>query len=151
MPWRRGIEAAGYTVHNPPWILLRGLTREAAHWGGFINAFADAQRGARVVAPDLPGNGVLHRAESPATVRGMVEACRAELAAQGVRPPFRVLAMSLGAMVATEWARQAPHEVQACVLMLPGVGEQAVPVRVRVAVAIALTPMLSGVFKPAPE
>ena len=35
--------------------------------------------------------------------------------------------------------------VQACVLMLPGVGEQAVPVRVRVAVAMALTPMLSGV------
>lgn len=117
MPWRRGIEVAGDTVHNPPWILLRGLTREAAHWGGFINAFADAQRGARVVAPDLPGNGVLHRAESPATVRGMVEACRAELAAQAVRPPFRVLAMSLGAMVATEWARLAPSELAGCVLI----------------------------------
>ncbi|WP_034693852.1 alpha/beta fold hydrolase [Acidovorax sp. NO-1] len=102
---------------HPPWILLRGLTREAAHWGDFVSAFENALLGARVVAPDLPGNGLLHRAVSPATVRGMVEACRAQLAAHGLRPPFRVLAMSLGAMVATEWARVAPGELAGCVLI----------------------------------
>lgn len=100
-----------------PWILLRGLTREAAHWGAFADAFEHALPGARVVAQDLPGNGLLHRAVSPATVRGMVDGCRAELAAQGVQPPFRVLAMSLGAMVATEWARVAPEELVGCVLI----------------------------------
>ena len=103
-------------MHHP-WILLRGLTREAAHWGSFADAFRHALPGARVVAQDLPGNGLLHRAVSPATVRGMVDSCRAELAAQGVRPPFRVLAMSLGAMVATEWARVAPEELVGCVLI----------------------------------
>lgn len=103
-------------MHHP-WILLRGLTREAAHWGSFVEAFEHALPGARVVVQDLPGNGLLHRAVSPATVRGMVDACRAQLAAQGVRPPFRVLAMSLGAMVATEWARVAPEELVGCVLI----------------------------------
>ena len=90
-------------MHHP-WILLRGLTREAAHWGSFVEAFEHALPGARVVVQDLPGNGLLHRAVSPATVRGMVDA-------------FRVLAMSLGAMVATEWARVAPEELVGCVLI----------------------------------
>ena len=101
----------------PTWIFLRGLTRESAHWGVFATEFENALPGARVVPLDLPGNGRLHRTPSPTTVRGMVECCRAELAAQGVRPPFWVLAMSLGAMVATDWAQLAPDEVAGCVLI----------------------------------
>lgn len=100
-----------------PWILLRGLTRERAHWGSFAQAFERAVPGAPVVALDLPGNGQRHREQSPAAVRGMVECCRAELAAQGLRPPFGMLAMSLGAMVAVEWARVAPGELARCVLV----------------------------------
>lgn len=100
-----------------PWILLRGLTRERAHWGTFVQAFEHALPGAQVVALDLPGNGLLHRERSPAAVRGMVECCRAQLAAQGLRPPFGMLAMSLGAMVAVEWTRMAPGELARCVLV----------------------------------
>jgi pimeloyl-ACP methyl ester carboxylesterase len=99
------------------WILLRGLTREAAHWGRFADDFQHAWQEARVVALDLPGNGQLHVRHSPLTVQGMVAACRAELARQGVRPPFRLFAMSLGAMVATEWARTAPADILGCVLV----------------------------------
>ena len=101
----------------PTWILLRGLTRERAHWGSFAQAFERGLPGTRVVTLDLPGNGLRHRERSPATVRGMVESCRAQLAAQGLRPPFGMLAMSLGAMVATEWARVAPGELARCVLV----------------------------------
>lgn len=99
------------------WILLRGLTREAAHWGAFADRFAEAVPGDQVMALDLPGNGEFHAVESPLSVRGMVQACRAELARRAVAPPFHLLAMSLGAMVATEWARVAPHEVAGCVLI----------------------------------
>ncbi len=99
------------------WILLRGLTREAAHWGGFPAVFQRAMPTARIVTPDLPGNGQRHREASPATVAGMVAACRAELARQGIAPPVHLLAMSLGAMVATEWARVAPEELVGCVLI----------------------------------
>jgi pimeloyl-ACP methyl ester carboxylesterase len=101
----------------PTWIFLRGLTRESAHWGAFATAFENALPGTRVVPLDLPGNGRLHRMPSPTTVRGMAKCCRAELAAQGVRPPFWVLAMSLGAMVATDWALLAPDELAGCVLI----------------------------------
>lgn len=99
------------------WILLRGLTREAAHWGGFAGDFQSALPQARVLALDLPGNGQLHARQSPLTVQGMVAACRAELARQGVHPPFYLFAMSLGAMVATEWARMAPADISGCVLV----------------------------------
>ena len=39
------------------WILLRGLTREASHWGAFAGDFQTALPQAQVVALDLPGNG----------------------------------------------------------------------------------------------
>lgn len=101
----------------PGWIFLRGLTRESAHWGGFVGDFERAMPGHSVTALDLPGNGLLHALRSPASVAGMVAACRGELARRGMAPPYYLLAMSLGAMVATEWARVAPHEVRGCVLI----------------------------------
>ena len=100
-----------------PWILLRGLTRESAHWGGFADDFRRAWPEAQVVTLDLPGNGQFHARPSPLSVPDMVAACRAELARQGVQPPFRLFAMSLGAMVATEWARSAPEDIAGCVLV----------------------------------
>ena len=104
---------------RPPrqWILLRGLTREAAHWGAFAEGFAQSVPSDAVLALDLPGNGEFHHLASPWSVQGMVQACRAELARRAVAPPYHLLAMSLGAMVATEWARVAPHEVAGCALI----------------------------------
>ena len=99
------------------WILLRGLTREAAHWGRFADDFRRAWPEAQVVTLDLPGNGPFHARPSPPSLPDMVTACRAEQARQGVRPPFRLFAMSLGAMVATEWARSAPEDIGGCVLV----------------------------------
>ena len=101
----------------PTWVLLRGLTREAAHWGCFADDFASAWPGSTVITLDLPGNGQCHRQASPASVAGMVAAARAELVRRGVAPPYHLLALSLGAMVATEWARVVPDEVQGSVLI----------------------------------
>lgn len=99
------------------WLLLRGLTRETAHWGGFVDALQRAMPPARVIALDLPGNGQLHAMRSPTTIAAMVAWCRAELARRGVRGPVHLLAMSLGGMVATEWAYRAPQELAGCVLI----------------------------------
>jgi pimeloyl-ACP methyl ester carboxylesterase len=99
------------------WIFLRGLTREAAHWGGFPDTFAHALPDAKVIMLDLPGNGANHHQRSPWSVTGMAQACRSELARRGIEPPYHLLAMSLGAMVATEWARAVPAEVAGCVLI----------------------------------
>jgi len=100
------------------WVLLRGLTREAGHWGAFpdlLRAWLPAN--ARIVALDLPGNGRLNQARSPAQIEATMQSCRQQLQALGMPLPYRLLAMSLGAMVAVEWASQHPVELAGCVLV----------------------------------
>lgn len=101
----------------PPWILLRGLTRDARHWGAFAQQLQAREPQARVMALDLPGNGLRHAEPSAARIEDAAQWCRAQLKAQGVAPPYRLLAMSLGAMVAVAWAQQAPQELSRCVLI----------------------------------
>ncbi|HKX42240.1 MAG TPA: alpha/beta hydrolase, partial [Burkholderiaceae bacterium] len=110
---------AGDAASQPPlpWVLLRGLTREQRHWGRFVAVLQAAEPAARIVTLDLPGNGVLHRERSPTRVEAMAEHCRQALQARGVAPPYRVLAMSLGAMVATALAMQRPQDIATLVLI----------------------------------
>ena len=100
-----------------PWILLRGLTREAGHWGEFVPLLREAVAPHAVLTPDLPGNGLRWAERSAATVPALMEAVRAELAAQGLHPPYRLLGMSLGAMACVAWAERHADEVEAMVLV----------------------------------
>jgi pimeloyl-ACP methyl ester carboxylesterase len=95
------------------WVLLRGWAREARHWGRFPAELARALPGARIAAHDLPGNGRHAAMRTPTTIAAMVEELRRE------RPetPVHLLGLSLGAMVAIEWARSHPDEVAGCVLV----------------------------------
>ncbi len=104
------------------WILLRGLTRERRHWGAFPAQLQAALPGARVIALDLPGNGVLNTLRSPSTVAAMVQPLRAELQRQGIAPPWQLLAMSLGGMVAIDWAARYPNEIAGAVLINTSAG-----------------------------
>ncbi len=99
------------------WIFLRGLTREARHWGDFPATFCAALPDAEIITLDLPGNGRLHRMTSPHSVEVMAATCRAELRSRGIPPPYHILAMSLGAIVAAAWAAEQPREIAACVLI----------------------------------
>ena len=107
----------GHNTDAAHWIFLRGLTRESRHWGHFAPQFEAALPGSRVIALDLPGNGRLHQQRSATRVQAMVESCRAQLRARQIEPPYRLLAMSLGAMVAVAWASKHPHEVATQVLI----------------------------------
>ena len=99
------------------WVLLRGLTRESGHWGAFPDMLRARLPGARVLAIDLPGNGRLNQERSPASIEATMQACRQQMTASGHAPPFHLLAMSLGAMVAVEWACRHPEELAGCVLI----------------------------------
>ncbi len=99
------------------WILLRGLTREARHWGDFPARLRAAFTDATIHTPDLPGNGRLHAQASPASVGAMTEHCRAQLRAAGIAPPYRLFALSLGGMVAVDWLMRHPDEIEAGVLV----------------------------------
>jgi pimeloyl-ACP methyl ester carboxylesterase len=99
------------------WVLMRGLTRESAHWGDFPARLAAAMPDARIVLVDLPGAGVLRQQRCPLSVAAMVDACREQLRAAQVAGPCHLLGLSMGGMVATAWAMAHPAEVAACVLV----------------------------------
>ncbi|AKZ63898.1 hydrolase [Herbaspirillum hiltneri N3] len=100
-----------------PWILLRGLMRETRHWGDFPRILATHVPAADIVMLDLPGNGSLYRQRSPDSVHHMSEACRRQLQERGIAPPYNLLALSLGAMVACDWATRHAGEIEKAVLI----------------------------------
>ncbi|GAB6851028.1 alpha/beta fold hydrolase [Paraburkholderia kururiensis] len=99
------------------WILLRGLTREARHWGGLPDVLRDTLAARDVYALDLPGNGTFARLRSPLEVADMVGFVRLALLQAGKTGPFNVLAMSLGGMVAADWATRHPADIARLVLV----------------------------------
>ncbi|GAB2894423.1 alpha/beta hydrolase [Paraburkholderia jirisanensis] len=99
------------------WILLRGLTREMRHWGALPTLLQRAFGSARILPIDLPGNGEFAPLRSYANVPEMVDFVRKVALESGVTGPCRVLAMSLGGMVATDWAQRHPQEIERLVLI----------------------------------
>ena len=99
------------------WLLLRGLIREQRHWGDFPQKLQQAFPAESILCLDLPGNGSLYQADSPLSIAQMVESLRSALRAREVQTPLKVLAMSLGAMVAIAWAERYPDEISALVLI----------------------------------
>lgn len=99
------------------WVLLRGLSRESRHWGAFAEQLRQAAGAAPLVALDLPGNGRRNAERSPASVGAMVADLRRQLRQRGLAPPYRLLALSLGAMVAVDWAHCQPQELDGAVLI----------------------------------
>lgn len=89
------------------WILLRGLAREAAHWGTFPEVLAQAT-GAQVRCLDLPGVGANRDQTVPLSVSAMTERLKSELRDDdGSR---YLLAISLGAMVGIDWVSRYPND-----------------------------------------
>ena len=99
------------------WILLRGLTRECRHWGRFPQLLCNKLQPADVIALDLPGNGEFNAVASPLSLADTASHCHDELVRRGISPPYRLMAMSMGAMVATAWAQRFPADIEACVLI----------------------------------
>ena len=99
------------------WIFLRGLMREARHWGDFPKQFQHIVGVEKIVTLDFPGNGKFYRETSLSSVPKMTEHCRSQLKLIGVQPPYKVLALSLGAMVAVNWSEQYPDEFENLVLI----------------------------------
>ncbi len=100
-----------------PWVFLRGLTRGSGHWGRFVGEFEVMVPDARVIALDMPGNGRRYAERSPCSIQAMVADYRMQLDRLGIARPYNVLAMSLGGMVAVQWAYQWPQELQRLVLV----------------------------------
>lgn len=109
--------------NDAPWILLRGLARESRHWGDFPAQLSTAL-GVEVFCPDTLGNGRLNSENSPLTISATLDSVREEI---GYRAPVNLLGLSMGGMIATEWARLYPQEVSALVLVNSSFGNFSPP------------------------
>src|SRR5262245_48324723 len=94
------------------WVLLRGLTREGAHWGPFIEELGAAIDAADLVTLDLPGTGSQRSQRSPVSMTATTDACRLQLQARGHTGRICLLGLSMGAMVAADWALRYSDEVE---------------------------------------
>jgi pimeloyl-ACP methyl ester carboxylesterase len=100
------------------WILLRGLGREKGHWGTFVDRLTETFPKDKILPLDLPGTGELHAMHSPGHLSEICTFMRAQVdnkARSG--SPRRLVALSLGGMVAMEWMRQSPGDLASCVLV----------------------------------
>jgi pimeloyl-ACP methyl ester carboxylesterase len=104
------------------WVLIRGLSREAAHWGRFLPIFRAALPDVNVVTVDLPGVGQRLAEPWPRTIGEAMESTRA-LVPSGGRT--FVLGVSLGGMVTMEWAGRHPGELAGIVVGASSAGNVA--------------------------
>lgn len=117
-------------MDKPPeiiWLFLRGLARESAHWGRFINVFESINPGSKVLTLDYPGTGKYFRGSSPSDLKGIVDVLRIHWEQARPSNPASakrmVLGLSLGGMVSFEWLRTYPGDFDGAVLIntsLPG-------------------------------
>ncbi len=100
------------------WILLRGLGREKGHWGPFAENFAARFSADEVLAIDLPGAGEFRDESSPRTIGEIFQFVRGKAVERAQsQTSFTLVALSLGGMVALEWLRRKPEDLNACILI----------------------------------
>ena len=100
-----------------PVLLIRGLTREQRHWGQLRPMLAQ-QLANPVLSFDFAGTGQLWQQRSPCSISALRQSTRVQLQQS---PLFygkvHLVALSLGAMLAADWARRYPREVASITLI----------------------------------
>jgi pimeloyl-ACP methyl ester carboxylesterase len=95
-----------------PLVLIRGLGSNADHWYPQIPSFSSCFR---VVSYDNRGIGRSDKPKNPYTIKMMAEDTAGLMDALGI-PKAHIMGLSMGGMVAQEFALQFPHKVHGLVL-----------------------------------
>lgn len=105
--------------HKPipkKWILLRGLVRSQFHWKNFGETLKERLQLDEVQTLELPGNGFLSQKTTPTDILETIAQLRSQLNFDR-GPSFGIIGISLGGMLATQWALSFPREVSHLVLI----------------------------------
>ena len=109
-------------------ILLRGLAREAAHWLTFPAQLQQTLGdNCKVHLVDFPGCGQYFRQPALASVADMTDHARTEIAIAEIlarNESVYVLGISMGGMIALDWAQRFPHELNGLILINSSAGNQ---------------------------
>lgn len=110
-------EAEMNSTTSRNWVFLRGLGRHSVHWGHFIQEFQKQFPQDAIELLDLRGNGELAHSPSLTSIADNVRDLRSRSRLLQQAEPLHVMAISMGAMVATEWAHSFPQEIAGLVLI----------------------------------
>lgn len=91
------------------WLLLRGLARQSEHWGDFPTRLANGFPGDGVFTLDLPGTGYRFAETSPDSIPAIRQSLQAY--ADELPSPLILVGLSLGGMVAMDWASHQPDGI----------------------------------------
>lgn len=112
-------------------VLLRGLARESGHWMNLPERLAQALRAQGValdvICIDFPGCGKFFRLPALPSIAAMTSHARAQLQqlpSAAELGPVMLVGISMGGMVALDWAERYPAEVQQLVLINSSTGNQ---------------------------
>jgi surfactin synthase thioesterase subunit len=97
-------------------LLIRGLARESAHWGGFKETLEAQDFVGQVMAIDLPGAGHFCKLTSPITIGENAEFLISQLP-EKTKNPLCIVSISLGSMVAIEMCQRAGHRFHQAYLL----------------------------------
>lgn len=97
------------------WIVIRGLGREAEHSKEFLAELQASDPHSVVRCIDLPGAGQFFKLASPMTVESIAEFVHMQIHTQNVDERY-IIAISLGAMVATALLNTYPEDATGVVL-----------------------------------
>ncbi len=98
--------------------LIRGLIREAAHWGDFLDYLQKDYPEAKITTIDIPGAGEFYRSPSPLSIAEMVEQMRHVFKTHlQIGEENILVAISLGGMIAAKWMQHHPEDFHKCVLI----------------------------------
>jgi pimeloyl-ACP methyl ester carboxylesterase len=99
-------------------LLLRGLTREAGHWGDFLAQLQQAFPNAKINTLDLAGSGVFYQQASPCSIAEITQQLRQQAQENGyLTQKVTLLTISLGGMVAWQWMQDHPEDINNAVLI----------------------------------
>lgn len=93
------------------WILIRGLIRGQFHWHDFPQRMAQARPNDQVLCIDIPGNGERFSESTPWSIEQIAEDMETQIAALNLQQPPHLIAISMGAMIATELAVKMPNKI----------------------------------------
>jgi pimeloyl-ACP methyl ester carboxylesterase len=108
---------------RPVLVFMRGLIRSRYHWAGFPDRFKTQYN---VIEVELPGNGYRFNETTPSDIPTMMHSIRHQVREQH-SGPITVIAISMGGMIATEWARQFPEEISAMHLINTSLANMSLP------------------------
>lgn len=99
------------------WVFIRGLARGSAHWGPFIEHFQRHFPRAQVELLDMAGNGTERDRASFMTIEDTLEDMRRRSRFVREGKKAFLFSISLGSMLATEWAQRHPDDLAGIILI----------------------------------